>query len=483
MEGEIPGSDLDAKKPLVQVSHNWKEKILWQRGFAVMLLQSLCNYVEAIKFINLRGTAIECSKLHILDAIGAGIFGSSKGLFQKIWPLFQGEIQFRPEATLLGNGMKISAENAAFLNAICINASNIEDGHRLAACHPAASVVPAASAIAEKKGLNGEELITSIIAGYEIMCKVGMAINPSHLSRGFHTTSTIAPFGAAASASKLLGLDSSTMLSAFGLAASFASGLMVSFPTDARPLQVGRGCQSGVLAVTLAQRGVSASSHALEGKEGFLNAYSDRFDAGKVKAIKGVSKYEIENSYIKIHGGCRHLHAPIDAVMELMRKHEILPEDIEIIESRTYPVAMDFVGVSDPKKGSEGEFSLPFAISVAVLEGKVDPWKFTDQKVNDDSIKSFMDRVKVRVDDQLAEEYPQKRGTLVTIVTRKNKFSLKLDHAKGEPEFPVSRLEVEDKFRDLAQTVFSMQRVNKILEVTKNLEKVKDIRELTELFT
>jgi 2-methylcitrate dehydratase PrpD len=447
------------------------------------LLQILCKLIERIKFTSLNEVVIEQAKLHIIDAFGTGLFGSTTGLFQKIWPLFQGETESYDEATLFGNGIKVSVENAAFLNSVSINESNFEDGHRIAACHPASSVIPASIAVAERKGIDGEKLITSIVVGYETVCRIGMAINPSHLQRGFHTTSTMAPLGSAASVGKLLDLDRSVMVSALGLAASFSSGLMESFHTDARPLQVGRGCQSGILAVTLAQRGVSGSALSIEGKEGFLSAFCDKFDIEKITSVNVIAKYEIENSYIKLHGGCRHLHAPIDAAMMLKEKHQIIVNDIDTITVETYPVALDFVGIMEPKTGKEGEFSLPFAISIAVSEGKVDPWKFTDQKVCEDSIKNFMKKVKVIVNDQLAESYPHKRGTVVTIVTKKGKFLQKLDHAKGEPEFPASKSEVDEKFKSLARKVLPLKKVNKILEVIRKLERVKDVRELTELFS
>jgi 2-methylcitrate dehydratase PrpD len=446
------------------------------------LTQLLSQWIKRTDFSNFDDATVKQAKLHILDALGAGLYGSSMGLFEKLWPLYQAETQYTTEATLFGNGCRISNHSAAFLNSISINESNVEDGHRHAACHPSASVIPASFAVAEKGNLSGDKLITAVICGYEVMCRIGHAINPSHLRRGFHTTATVAPFGAAASAAKLCDLDASAMRNAFGLAAAFSSGLMESFSTDARPLQVGRGCQSGLLAVELAQQAVSGPPAALEGKEGFFRVLSDESDSEAVRNITSSTGYEVTKSYIKVNGGCRHLHAAMDAIMMLVKIHNIVPADIQKIEIGTYPVAMDFVGVMEPKNGKEAEFSLPFAIAVAVLDGKAAPRDFSDRKVADNRVKTMMQKVTIDVSAEVADAYPEKRGTIVGITTGKDKYTKKLDYAKGEPEFPATKSEIVDKFKSLAAKILPSQRVDKIVELSEKIENISDIGELTSLF-
>jgi 2-methylcitrate dehydratase PrpD len=446
-------------------------------------LQSVVKLIKEGDRMQIPEPVTEITKLHILDSLGVALYGSKSNLFKRIETLFPIHKANKGTATIIGNGLNSSIQDASFLNSLCINESNFEDGHRFAGLHPAASVIPAALSLSQTLHLSGIELIRSVIIGYEVICHLGSAINPSHLARGFHTTSTLAPFGSATVACLLYRLDEEKIINSLGLAASFSSGLMASFSTDARPIQVARGCQSGLFATELAKKNVSGSPKAMEGPEGFLPAFVGK---GYDKILKPIERfdYQIQKTYIKLHGGCRHLHAAIDCINDLVEKEKIEVGEIREIKIQVYPVAIDFVGVINPKTGKEAEFSLPFAVALALVQKEVRPEDFVDSKLEDDKIKRLMKIVTIETDDVLGAEYPRKRAVITNILTKNgNKFSNKLDYAKGEPENPASTEEIYRKFVYLSKKVLPTKIISKIQDSVMKLDEIEDVNEFMKLFS
>ncbi|MBI3938672.1 MAG: MmgE/PrpD family protein [Betaproteobacteria bacterium] len=244
-----------------------------------MVTRQVAEYVASLDYRNIPRATVETTKRLLLDGIGCLIAGTRGG---------PGRIAARATARLLGgaghstifiNGTRASARDAAFVNGITLYSVGVNDIHKPSGSHPGGCVIPATLATGEWLKSSGRELIAAMVAGYDVMGKLGRAMIPSHRERGFHPTGTFGAFGATAAAGRLLHLNGAQMASALGIAGSQASGLKA-FQTDGSLTMIfhaGRAAQNGVEASLLAQEGFSGPHTVIEDKQGFASATADRF--------------------------------------------------------------------------------------------------------------------------------------------------------------------------------------------------------------
>jgi 2-methylcitrate dehydratase PrpD len=217
----------------------------------------------------------------------------------------------------------------------------------------------------------------------------------------------------------------------------------------------------------LGQSGIKGSDNILE--EAFIPAFSDQYNLEPVTRDLG-KDYMIPKTYIKMHAGCRHIHAPIDAALHIINRDGVNWRDIERISVRTYSVALD-LEIEEPKTGQEAKFNIPFGIAVALVHGDAFVDRFTDQELKDRRIQGLMRTVAVEHDPELDLDYPVKRGARVEIATKGGSvFRHTVDLARGEPECPYSRSEIEDKFKHLTSGIVDLDAGQRILEFANRLE-------------
>src|SRR5438034_966644 len=232
----------------------------------------------------------------------------------------------RGGATVLGTAERLPAPHAALANGAAAHALEMDDTHQGGSLHLGATVFPAALAAAELGGAGGERVLRAAVAGYEVAARLAMALGPAaHYRRGFHLTATCGAFGAAAAAGVVLGLDAAAIAAALGIAGSQAAGSM-EFLADGswtKRFQTGWAACAGLHAAALAQAGFSGPATILEGRFGFLHAYSDGATTAPLAAREG---YELMRTSVKPHACCRYMQGPIDAVLALRAAHRIDPE-------------------------------------------------------------------------------------------------------------------------------------------------------------
>jgi 2-methylcitrate dehydratase PrpD len=448
------------------------------------LTGKLAAFITGLKFQSLPPEVVQKAKHCVMDTLGAALAGSktadgviAKKAAEKLSP--------RKESTLITGKGKVGVLEAALANGIMSHALELDDGNRYAMGHPGVATIPAALALAEKEKRGGKEVIPAIVAGYEIFGRVGAGGNPSHFNRGFHTTGTCGTFAAAAAAGRLLRLNESKMVSALGMAGSQAAGLFAFMAdgTMTKTLHAGKAAMNGILAAFMAREGFTGPAYILEDKHGFYKACADSSNPERVVAGLG-QNYEIMTTYVKYHAACRHSHAPVDAILDIRSRTPLRLEDIEKVEVYTYTVAAKFIGGKDVTTPISGKMSLPYAAAVAILCGRVGLDEFKPKFLNDPDVRALMDRIDVYPDPELDKLIPDHRGARAEIFLKDGrKLTSNILDAKGEPENPGPASDIYDKFCLLAGTVFKAPRIEKILEKVENLEKVKDISELTGLLT
>jgi len=438
-----------------------------------MFVNELGRFVAETKFEDLPPSVVSTVKLRILDLVTAAMVGFRIGVYRPLFEILGG----RSEATVWGQGVKYPLRDAVLVNSFMAHSIYFEDGSRFTGGHPSSVVIPAALSLGEMNGSNGKEIILSVALGYDVFIRLGKAIYPSTVVRGFQSTAVLGALGSAAACASLLKFDREKCKNALAIACNIGVGLKAALKTPhSQPIQVGRSCEGGVLSALFAGRGVPGSDTIIE--DGFLKAFADHPNREDILSELG-RRYLIEETYIKIHAGCRGNHAPIDVIQDLIRKHEIRPEEIKEIKVKVDSVTMAG-SIPEPRDGPQAQLSIPFSVAVAVVEGNASIYQYTDEKVRDPKICSMMAKIFVEIDKRLDEGYPDKRSAQGEILLGDGrKFSTFMGIARGEPESPLSAREIEEKFFFFTREILG-ERAEEICEQVRHLETLKHIGELVQ---
>jgi len=433
------------------------------------------KFATEIQFEDLPPEVVLQTKKSILDFLGVALIGSTTEVAGIVFDYFS-ESGGKPEAILLGKKRRVPAIHAALINGIFAHALELDDGHRWSGIHPGSPTIPAALAAAELSATLGKELIVATVVGYEITLRIGKAINPSHLLRGFHSTGTVGPFGAAAAAGRILGLDSERMIQALGLAGLHASGLLQVMHEGgmAKPFNPGRAASGGLLSAQMAMKGIMAPEHILEGEKGFLRAMSDKTEAKWLTDGLG-TRFEISKIYFKIHSSCRHTHPAIDALLKILRQELPDPNRIERIRVETYPVAIQFCG-HELGEGTlttaDAKLSLPFSLALAAFNGSCDTDVFNQRELARAEVRGLAERIELAASEKWENLYPEKRGASVSVWINGRVLKSEVDLARGEPEDPISTDELYKKFQTNATQVIPIEQAQRLQEVIMDLERI-----------
>jgi 2-methylcitrate dehydratase PrpD len=373
------------------------------------------------------------------------------------------------DSVVLGVRPRMAAPQAALANGAAAHALEMDDTHQGGSIHLGASVFPAALAAAERTGAGGEALLRAALAGYEVAARLAMALQPAeHYARGFHPTGTCGAFGAAAAAGLLLGLDPEGLGRALGIAGSQASGSMEFLADGAwtKRLHPGWAASAGLHAAALAAAGFRAPSSIVEGRFGFLHAYSG--NATRAPLERRGEGFELMATGVKPHACCRYMQAPIDAALALRAAHAIAPETVERVEVGL--VAAGFPIVCEPAEQKrrprsvvDQQFSLPFGIAVALARGAASPEEFVPETADDPTVAALMDRVVAVRDPALDACYPRVWPAWVRIALRDGRrLEEHVTHPLGDPERFPDAAALGAKFRTLARRALPGPQVERL---------------------
>jgi 2-methylcitrate dehydratase PrpD len=349
-------------------------------------------------------------------------------------------------------GARSAPRHAALLNATASHIVEFDDIFRDAAYHPGCPTIGAALAVAQDRGATMDALLRAIAAGYEVSCRIGLAVQPSHY-RNFHSTGTLGTFGAAVAGAVLLGGDAGRIGHAIALAATMAGGLQAAFRGDgmAKPMHPGHAAEAGLLAAYAASAGVTAPDDVLHGEAGFAAATSE--DRGKWdRALDGLNqRFAIAAMTFKNHGCCGHLFAALDAVSDLRAAHGFGPDDVARIEIAGYAATKNLCDRPDARTEQEARFSAQFTVGALLHLGGVRLAAFAPANLAHAGIRAVMPRVTVAIDPACEAAFPGQRSARVRITLDDGRVLEKFQPTrKGDPDAPLSDAELSAKFIELA---------------------------------
>jgi len=381
-----------------------------------------------------------------------------------------------PQSTVMGEKKKYPIALAALANGTMAHGIDADDsGARPSWAHPGSCIVPAAFAAAEAEGSSGEDLITAIVAGYEVGCRFDSAMYPGMRDRGFHATGVAGTIGALAAVGKILRLNVDEMVNAFGLAGIQAAGLEEWLTTGdmSKRLHAGKAAMNGVLAGLLAREGYTGPVSVFEGKYGLMATHADHYELGRL--IEGLgTDYKILKCKFKPYACCHELCSPISMALEMQKKYGIKLDDIEKIR-----IGLNHVTAENQLKEAETPLHAQnhpaVAVAIALVEGKVFMREFFDS-YSDPRVVELGKKAEVYTDAEIDSVFPSKIGTRLEIVTKDKSYSMFEDDKQ-----PIAQEFIKEKFKVLSSCLLSSDEADEVIRLVDYLEKLEDITALSSL--
>lgn len=435
-----------------------------------MIIEELAGYAVAQRASPLTADVLHHAKRTVIDWFAATVPG---GVVPPATLLLEalGDEASTGQAVTYPAGKRMSLRGAALVNATAAHTVEFDDIFRDAVYHPGCMTVAASLAASQARNASGEEFLKGVVAGVEISTRIGVVVNPAHY-RSWHTTGTVGTFGAAAAVGTVLGLDARQTAHALATATTLAAGLRKAFESDAmsKPLHAGHAAEAGALAALAASRGVTGVLDILDGPGGFGSAMSEGCEWSRATEGLG-THYNITRLTIKNHGCCGHTFAAIDGALALRAAGRAAVADIERIEIGTYKTALDVAGNPNPRTEFEAKFSIPYVVATALIHGRVRLDAFSDERLNDPSIRGLMARIHPSVDEALTSLFPRQRAARVRIHSRSGEvFEHYQETRRGDPDSPLTDAELEDKFRELVSPVVGSSSAEGLLKKLWSME-------------
>jgi 2-methylcitrate dehydratase PrpD len=424
--------------------------------------------------------AISRARDAFVDTVGVALAGTLEPV-SEIATRWVNEIGAKPQASVWGQRLATSPDEAAFANGISAHALDFDDSLPSLRGHPSATMVPAALAVAEVAHASGLDVLAAYVVGLEVAGKLGRAMGQGHYLRGWHSTATIGAFSATAAASRVWSLDTAQVQTAFALAASQMSGLVRNFGTMTKPLHAGHAARTGVLCAWMARHGFTADGAIFDGERNVLDTYrgEDGASLDELTAQLGRTWEILEPGiYVKRWPCCYCNHRPIGGLFELMKQHEIEPGEVTEVAVGFPPGADNALVSHDPTTGLEGKFSIEYVAAALVLDGRVTLETFTDAMVQRPAVRAMMAKTRrYRIEDKGVFS-----GVVgyndVSITTARGRFETRVDRVPGSPEWPMSASDRTDKFIDCAGRVLGRPGAERLLDLLQNCAQLEDVREI-----
>jgi len=426
-------------------------------------IEALAAYVHVARAAPLtaeaREAALRCS-LDLVAAAAAGVNApgprAARGAARALYGAGDYPIWFTGErSSLLG---------AVWANCAAAAALDIDDGHRIARGHPGAAIIPAAFAVAQQVGASADDLLKAIVVGYEVGVAVGAA------RRFYANTGMWSSYGVIAAAGLLKGTPPEQLAQAFAIAGASAPNQLHAGAGPAFPALEGTDVKEGIpwsdvtaiSALALAENGHSGPLALLDTDSHFRSA--------EIAAGLGDQLY-IARSYFKFLCCCRHVHAPVEALLELIARHGIAADAIEAIEVDSYSGALRLTNRPDPEGFTEIQFSIPYCLGLVALHGREALLPLTGDFVERPEIVAIARKVSLRLDPEIEARFPAETLTRVTVEAGGRRYVSGITAPRGEASAPPSWQELEEKLRIVTRRTAGDAQQNRLLGAVDGLRR------------
>lgn len=451
----------------------------------------LVDFVVDTEFKGLGSDVVECTKKQVFDTLATMLGGSTK---EGIFPLYEVVKDWggKKESSVAVFGGKFPAPNAALVNGAMAHALDYDDIHDTAVIHSAVVAVPSAFAVAQSiGGISGKAMIAAIAAGVDIHCRFGAATKKAKADipeGGWHWTPLFGYFSSAAIAGKLYGFDREKMINAFGIAYHQCAGNLQAVVDGSVMKRIGPGlaARGGILAALMAGKGITGAKDIVDSEIGIFKLYHAGFDEKKLLDGLGHKFATTANSF-KPYPCCRGIHPFLDGTLELVKKNDIKPTEVEEIVPVVSVVNNSLCDPLDvkcqPRNVVDSQFSIPWSLACAVVRRKAGLDEYTDAAIQDESIKRMARKVRPEIDSSSTDDLIG-LSVKVKIKTTRGQFEITTGPILGSPENTLTFDMLDEKFRDCADHAIKAipaKKLKQVSDLVRALEEVKDVGKIISL--
>ncbi|WP_136067446.1 MmgE/PrpD family protein [Modicisalibacter radicis] len=349
-------------------------------------------------------------------------------------------------ASLAGLPIKQPAAAAVAFNAAVSHLHEVDDAHRASTSHPGITVIPVVMMLAELEGLDAHTAASAIVAGFETTIRVGSHLGAEHYAVS-HTTATAGSFGAAAAAARALGLNARQTLWALGHAGTQASGLwqfLDDKATAAKAFHVATAVRNGLASARMAQAGIPGAEHILEGPRGMRRAW--KLEGCDVAWLTPGDTPMIHDVTIKGWPVCGQMHSALDCARALFERAPERCRQARRVRIELPASALAIAGITEPENLAEAKFSTVFCISAMLCGRAPDFLGFSQELLEDPTIRRFMRRVEIVESAEFTARFPRERPARVVLENDEGEMVVEeRSLRRGDPEAPWSRAELESR--------------------------------------
>jgi 2-methylcitrate dehydratase PrpD len=441
-----------------------------------------------IKYQDLPEAAVEAARKEVIDSLATAMGGSSKGGIAGLADIVK-EWGRTDQSTVIAYSLKCPAPDAALVNGAMIHALDYDDGHQLAQVHLGCVIVPTCFAMAERQGgLNGKELIRTMVLGADFLSRMAMASRPKStlMKSGWHPTPLYGYLGAAAMAGTIMGLNQDKMLNAIGIAYHQCAGNSQAVNDAALTKRMGPGlaARGGITAALMAERGITGAKNVLEGEAGLFRVYhGGDYDAGILTAELG-QRFEAVNIGSKPYPCCGFGHAFIDAILDLKARYHIQAGQVKEIRAyggeSSYGLTVPIEIKRNPRNIVDAQFSLPWEIATALVRGKVTLDDFTEKAIQNEEVLQNARKVTGYLDPKM-NRHAVGPARVIVVMQDGQEFQEEVEHCLGSVERPMTFEDCANKFRECAPLSIkpvAAAEVEKVIEMVRHLDELPDATEI-----
>lgn len=446
---------------------------------------SISRWAAGLEFEQLSPAAVYQAKRFLLDALGCALGGYGQRDVQ-IYLDLMSEIAGTGRITVIGSGQKVDVLSAVLANALMVRVLDFNDIYwKQDPSHPS-DIIPATIACCERAGANGKELIVAMVLGYEFAMRLSEVAFPGIRERGWHHA-TLTALAAPIAAGRALRLDAQRMQHAIGISGSHmgtvngvVAGKLSMMKNTVDPL----AAHSGVRAALLAERGYTGPEGVIDGKEGLVHALGPEWRLSVLTDGLGKS-WRIEQCGMKAFPTEALTHTPLSATLELVNAYDLTPERIAKVQVRTLARAVDILADPskyDPHTKETADHSLPYCIAAAIVDRRLTPAQFTQEKIENALIRAQLGKVEVVADDEIEKVFPDlQRAEVAVFTTDGAHYEKRLDYPKGDWRNPLSDEELEQKFDVLTGPLLSARARQELKRTVWQLERLQSVGTLMDL--
>ena len=437
----------------------------------------LAGFAASLTYDVLPGHVRDTCKNLLLDTLACAVAGHRGEETHQIAALASALAQ-SSESSVIG-GERLSLAGATLLNGYLVTAVTMCDVHRSTLTHVTPEVIPPALAIAERDDLPGRDLMVAIAAGCEVLTRIGIGLDyPAFRAKGWHGPGVLGPFGAAAAVGRLRGFDAETMAKAFGLAGSQAAGTFAAWGTPTVKFHQCRGALSGLMAALLAEQKFLATKEFVTAKDGGLYAtYANGGRPATAVADLG-QRWEFEQIALRLWPSASSIQGMNTALFDLVEREKIDPARVEKVRVALNQAVFDLHGKLPRYKGKfDALISGHYTAAVILHDQTLTLDQFEPARYDDPVLRrAAAEQVEIRPDPALTGVQ-----AVVEIDIDGRTLAARCEHPRGSAENPLTRAQIESKFRTYADGVLTASAIDATIEAIDNLENLGSVRQLMDL--